>query len=76
MTNEDLQNLEDQIQRLVRLSSQLQESNQHLLKKNKDFVTVLNPLLKANFLKKSKVNQIESSYLSEMGYIFKTINND
>lgn len=36
MTNEDLQNLEDQIQRLIRLSSQLQESNQHLLKKNKN----------------------------------------
>ena len=47
-----------------------------ILKKNKDFAIVLNPLLKVNFTKKTKVDQIGSSYLSEMGYIFKTINND
>ena len=47
-----------------------------ILKKNKDAVTILNPLLKVKFLKKNKINQIDSSYLAEMGYMFKTINND
>lgn len=47
-----------------------------ILKKNKGFATILNPLLKVDFPKKQKIDQIESSYLSEMGYIFKTINND
>ena len=47
-----------------------------ILKKNKELATILNPLLKVDFAKKHKFDQIGSSYLSEMGYIFKTINND
>ena len=47
-----------------------------ILKKNKELVTILNPLLKVDFPKKHKIDQIGSSYLSEMGYIFKTVNND
>ena len=59
MTNEDLQNLEDQIQRLIRLSSQLQESNQHLLKKNKNLQLQNNKLLNSVSETKIKIkNQI------------------
>ena len=47
-----------------------------MLKKNKELATILNPLLKVDFPKKHKIDQIGSSYLSEMGYIFKTVNND
>ncbi len=47
-----------------------------ILKKNKELATILNPLLKVDFAKKHKFDQIGSSYLSEMGYIFKTVKND
>ena len=45
-------------------------------KKNKDAIIILNPLLKMGNIKKSKINLIESSYLAEMGYIFKTMENN
>ena len=60
MTNEDLQNLEDQIQRLIRLSSQLQESNQHLLKKNKNLQLQNNKLLNAVSETKTKIKNLIS----------------
>ena len=44
-------------------------------KKNKDAITVLNPLLKMGNIKKNKINVVESSYLAEMGYIFKVLEN-
>ena len=58
MTNEDLQNLEDQIQRLIRLSSQLQESNQHLLKKNKNLQFQNNKLLNSVSETKTKIRNL------------------
>ena len=42
-------------------------------KKNKDSIQILNPLIKMGNFKKNKVNIIETSYLAEMGYIFKII---
>ncbi|MAV64432.1 MAG: hypothetical protein CMG00_04490 [Candidatus Marinimicrobia bacterium] len=42
-----------------------------IIKKNKDKVIILNPLSKMNLPKKAKFDEISSSYLSEMGYIFK-----
>ena len=45
-------------------------------KKNKDAIVILNPLLKMGNIKENKINAIESSYLAEMGYIFKTLKND
>ena len=45
-------------------------------KKNKDSIIILNPLIKMANIYEKKINLIESSYLSEMGYIFKTIKND
>ena len=47
--------------------------NKILNKKNKDSVTILNPLAKMENLNRKKVNMVESSYLAEMGYLFKTI---
>ena len=44
-----------------------------IVKKNKDVVTVLNPLLKIDSFKKGKNEDINSSFLSEMGYLFKII---
>ena len=45
-------------------------------KNNKSSIVILNPLLKMGNIKQSKINLIESSYLSEMGYIFKTLESD
>ena len=47
--------------------------NKILNKKNKDSVTILNPLAKMENFNKKKVNIAESSYLAEMGYLFKSI---
>ena len=58
MTNEDLQNLEDQIQRLIRLSSQLQESNLHLHKKNKNLQLQNNKLLNSVSETKTKIRNL------------------
>ena len=44
-----------------------------VIKKNKDVVTVLNPLLKIDSFKKKRNEDINSSFLSEMGYLFKII---
>ena len=45
-------------------------------KKNKDSIVILNPLLKMGNIKKNKINVIESSYLAEMGYILKSVENN
>ena len=42
-------------------------------KKNKDSIQILNPLVKMGNFKKNKVDIVETSYLAEMGYIFKII---
>ena len=47
--------------------------NKILNKKNKDSVTILNPLIKMENFNKKKVNMVESSYLAEMGYLFKSV---
>ena len=44
-----------------------------ILKKNKDSITVLNPLMKIDSYKKKRNDEIGLSFLSEMGYIFKII---
>ena len=58
MLNLCIQNLEDQIQRLIRLSSQLQESNQHLLKKNKNLQLQNNKLLNSVSETKIKIRNL------------------
>ena len=45
-------------------------------KKNKDSIVVLNPLLKMGNIKQNKIKLVESSYFSEMGYVFKTLENN
>ena len=45
-------------------------------KHNKSSILILNPLLKMGNIKHNKINLIESSYLSEMGYVFKTLESD
>ena len=42
-------------------------------KKNKDAIVVLNPLLKMANVKQNKVNLLDTSYLSEFGYVFKSL---
>ena len=42
-------------------------------KHNKSSILILNPLLKMGNIKHNKINLIESSYLSEMGYVFKAL---
>ena len=42
-------------------------------KKNKGSITVLNPLIKMQNFNKKKMDILDSSYLAEMGYIFKTL---
>ena len=42
-------------------------------KKNKESITILNPLIKMQNFNKKKMNILDSSYLAEMGYIFKTL---
>ena len=44
-----------------------------ILKKNKDSITVLNPLMKIDSYKKKRNDEIGLSYLSEMGYLFKLV---
>ena len=44
-----------------------------ILKKNKDSITVLNPLMKIDSYKKKRSDELGLSFLSEMGYIFKII---
>ena len=44
-----------------------------ILKKNKELITILNPLLKIDSFKKKRNEDINSSFLSEMGYLFKII---
>jgi hypothetical protein len=45
-------------------------------KKNKEAIVVLNPLLKMGNVKKNKINLLETSYLSEFGYVFRDLEND
>tara|TARA_Y100001970_G_scaffold219287_1_gene269039 strand:+ start:1003 stop:1893 length:891 start_codon:yes stop_codon:yes gene_type:complete len=44
-------------------------------KKNKDAAIVLNPIINTESFNKKKNNILESSYLAEMGYLFKTLDN-
>ena len=44
-------------------------------KKNRDSITILNPLIKMENYNKKKINILESSYLAEMGYLFKELDN-
>ena len=71
----DLKNI-DFVDKIYMYQKNQNTDMKKILKKNKDAVIILNPLLKSKFVKKTKVDDIGSSYLSEMGYVFKTINND
>ena len=42
----------------------------------KDSIVILNPLLKMGNIKENKINIIESSYLAEMGYVLKSVENN
>ena len=44
-----------------------------IIKKNKDSIEILNPLLKIPSFKKRRNEDIKSSFLAEMGYIFKMV---
>tara|TARA_Y100000590_G_scaffold156540_1_gene179974 strand:+ start:3586 stop:3786 length:201 start_codon:yes stop_codon:yes gene_type:complete len=63
MANKELQKLENQIHKLVKLSSQLQEANQHLLKKNtllkKENTNIFNAVKKTKDKIKRLVSHLE-----------------
>tara|TARA_B100001750_G_scaffold128241_1_gene101834 strand:- start:80 stop:280 length:201 start_codon:yes stop_codon:yes gene_type:complete len=63
MANKELQKLENQIHKLVKLSSQLQEANQHLLKKNtllkKENTNIFNAVTKTKDKIKRLVSHLE-----------------
>jgi len=45
----------------------------NIVKKNKESITILNPLLKIDSYKKKRNDDIKLSFLAEMGYLFKLV---
>ncbi len=63
MANKELQKLENKIHKLIKLSSQLQEANQHLLQKNsflkKENTSLFNVVEQTKTKIKKLVNRLE-----------------